>query len=675
MIFTSAFVAAFAAGALSPPTASNDTSPSSNPCGYITQQVTAFYSNSSNSDSAYTFKPSLGLACLQSSVIDNELATSYVKEVKKYLEFQSTVAYLKNPPSDYFIHPPIFWAASMKLRAKQLRVVTQANDLFASANNFSVSKIVSINGQNVSEYLENFALSENSDPDAAYNTILWNYGLAPGSGGFDGAFTLPSTYEFPDDYTNLTFANGTTLPVENYAFVTAETWSTDIVDGKTFTEFFCIAPAQTSTTSSTSNATSTTSSTASTTSPTGTTAPKLLGYPYGAVAKDPNNQVAGYFLNSTGLDDTAVLRIASFANETVLIPSDGALSFVNATKDFFAAAAAANKTKLIIDVSGNGGGNTLLPNDVFKRLFPDIEPYGASRLRGNDAANIYGSTFAAVPDSDLIIMQSDSEDPFYPLDINNGDNFTALSRTPLNSTLYDETTDFIIPYGYAGQPENPQPFATENIILLTDGICASACSIFAEFLTRQAGIKTIVVGGRPQIAPMQAIGGTKGSQAYYYSNLVEQSEAMVSNLSSYVPKSLISSLNDTLPGLNPLPLGDPSALAKNSLNLRDNISEGDTQGIPLQFIFEPANCRIFYTADSVTEPAALWEQVVGVAWGGAKCAWGSMDTVVGNNGTGIGGGSGSGSGSGTQTPTNGAEGLRSGVVSLVVAVAAVAALL
>ena len=54
--------------------------------------------------------------------------------------------------------------------------------LFAGANNFSVSNIVSINGQNVSDYLESFALNINSDPDASYNTILWNYGQAPGSG-------------------------------------------------------------------------------------------------------------------------------------------------------------------------------------------------------------------------------------------------------------------------------------------------------------------------------------------------------------------------------------------------------------------------------------------------------------------------------------------------------------
>ena len=170
---------------------------------------------------------------------------------------------------------------------------------------------------------------------------------------------------------------------------------------------------------------------------------------------------------------------------------------------------------------------------------------------------------------------------------------------------------------------------------------------------------------------MQAIGGTKGSQAYYYNNLVQQSGAMVSLLADYVPESLVSSLNDTVPGLNPLPLGYPSALALNSLNLRDNIPEGDTEGIPLQFIFEPANCRIFYTPDSVIKPIALWEQVVGIAWGGAKCAWGGMDTVVGNNGTGVGGGSGSGSGNGSgngTTTTNSAKGLRGGVVSVAAAV-------
>lgn len=122
-----------------------------------------------------------------------------------------------------------------------------------------------------------------------------------------------------------------------------------IVDGKSFTEHFCIKPAQ----PIPKNATST---------------PTLLGYPFLPVNKDPSNQVAGYFLNGTGLDDVAILRITSFANETA-DPDLRTATFVNTTRDFLAAATAANKKKLIIDVSGNGGGNTILPNDVVSITF------------------------------------------------------------------------------------------------------------------------------------------------------------------------------------------------------------------------------------------------------------------------------------------------------------------
>jgi len=72
------------------------------------------------------------------------------------------------------------------------------------------------------------------------------------------------------------------------------------------------------------------------------------------------------------------------------------------------------------------------------------------------------------------------------------------------------------------------------------------------------------------------------------------------------------------------------------VNLRDSIPQGDDQRIPLQFIFEPANCRIFYTPETVLSPLALWEQVHDIAWMGGKCAWGGMDTQVSNNGSGVG---------------------------------------
>lgn len=325
-------------------------------------------------------------------------------------------------------------------------------------------------------------------------------------------FSGLNAYQYPGDFTNITYSNGTTINVENYASISPGVWDYAIVDGETFTDAFCILPAQSSDDSgSSANATATSTSatasaTATSTTAYGTTAPTLIGYPYLPVAKDPNNQVAGYFMNGTKYGDTAVLRIPSFANETALSSTDTALSFVNATRDFFAAARAANKTKLIIDVMGNPGGNTILPNDVFKRLFPSIEPYGGSRVRAPPAAEIYGATLAAIPDELFTVQASDNltvqtikgtaftspwnyrgqlttdlqnftgwntgSRPFSPVE-NNGDKFTAVGRIPGNNSYYDVVIDGFVPYGYAGQPKNPQPFTAENVVLLTDGTCAS----------------------------------------------------------------------------------------------------------------------------------------------------------------------------------------------------------
>jgi len=74
---------------------------------------------------------------------------------------------------------------------------------------------------------------------------------------------------------------------------------------------------------------------------------------------------------------------------------------------------------------------------------------------------------------------SDCELPYFLPVVNNGDQFTALGRTPLNNSLYNNVTDAVIPYGFASQPEDLQPFAAENIILLTDGICTSSEKILA----------------------------------------------------------------------------------------------------------------------------------------------------------------------------------------------------
>jgi hypothetical protein len=62
-------------------------------------------------------------------------------------------------------------------------------------------------------------------------------------------------------------------------------------------------------------------------------------------------------------------------------------------------------------------------------------------------------------------------------------------------------------YGYGSRPANTsQPWAAEDIVLFTDGICSSTCSLFVEMMHHEAGVKTVVAGGRPRYGPMQTIG-------------------------------------------------------------------------------------------------------------------------------------------------------------------------
>jgi hypothetical protein len=55
-------------------------------------------------------------------------------------------------------------------------------------------------------------------------------------------------------------------------------------------------------------------------------------------------------------------------------------------------------------------------------------------------------------------------------------------------------------------------------------------------------------------------------------------------------------------------------LAGSAVNARDGIQEGDASQMPLQFIYQLADCRIFYAA----------EMTVDVTWGGNSCVTGAV---------------------------------------------------
>jgi hypothetical protein len=159
-------------------------------------------------------------------------------------------------------------------------------------------------------------------------------------------------------------------------------------------------------------------------------------------------------------------------------------------------------------------------------------------------------------------------------------------------------------------------------------------------MTRDAGVRTVTVGRRPMAVPIQAIGETKGgivvsfdvlATATTFTLTAANTTSITSSSSATDGKQTIvtvsvPSTNISLP-LNLLPgaVDPPLAIdfANSEVNWPNVYPQARQQGPPLQFVYEAANCRIFYKAAYLTDITAVWRDVVDIAWKDAVCVNGS----------------------------------------------------
>ncbi|KAH7073743.1 hypothetical protein BKA63DRAFT_514714 [Paraphoma chrysanthemicola] len=357
------------------------------------------------------------------------------------------------------------------------------------------------------------------------------------------------------------------------------------------------------------------------------------GYP-APVVPGPANLINGFFIDAPGYEDVAVLQIPNFVGSTQY-----EVSFQRASQEFIPKALAAGKTKLIIDLQANGGGTILQGYDLFKQLFPNEDPYGANRFRGIEAVDLIGKAYSATASlgarsldqaNNTIAnaqtsyfdyhtdMTVDAEpfsswtEKFGPQEVN-GDKYTTSSRWNLSDVYIEYFSGGIniTGYGPLANVTGPPKFKPEDIVIVTDGYCASTCTIFAEFLTQQAGVKTIAMGGRSNKDPIQAIGGVKGVNNYAFGYIQSSAQMAVRFDKSLNSSILRRDYYSDLPFLRASTYG---------VNNRDGLRRGDDSGIALQFIYEEANCRLFYTPEMTVDITALWKAAADAQWGNSgKC--------------------------------------------------------
>ncbi|KAK4979560.1 hypothetical protein LTR28_003900 [Elasticomyces elasticus] len=669
--------------------------PQSTACGYIV--------NTSFENDWYVYDAKEVLDCLVSVPFDPAVAARFVRYINDTLQFQTTLAYLEDPPSGYqqpavdligglntiqrhidsgvYKNEYAFETAVQRLLfaahdahvnvdagvlssfvfGSGYRLVTLSDDgiqlpkVYFWADLVNAQKtgakpaqaIAAINGQDTSDFLTSFAATNSMgtvEPHADWNQLMTS--PAQTIQGAVSVFTAGAKF-YPGDTIAFTMEDGTQLePAKWLALYFSPGNTGPLLTGGDFYNFFVLGFYPPSYNPDAIPSWVIEAANASPSS--GFEAPppprdhwEDPAYPEDPfvvqpdLATDGTGFVTGYYLQGK---ETAVLSIPSFQEYGTGVPT-----FSKTIGYFVGNATAAGVKKVVIDLQQNGGGDDLLAYDAFQHFFPNTATTGGSRMRAHEYTNAMGETltdFWESRDRDSFWYYGLSNDEwvaplrlnatgqnfrswqeFYGLHAEHNDNFTFFQQYDLSNVIFDkEALGGYTPYGYADNPANSaQPWDASNIVILTDGLCSSTCTLFVEMMHYEQGVKTVVVGGRPEHGPMQAASGSRGAASISIPVLDENI-----NFARALPSNSNPPADVTLPANR-----DDSGvyITSGGINLRDQVRNGSN--VPLQFLYDAADCRIFLTKMTFNNYAALWQYAADAIWtNSSKCVPGSTGYAV-----------------------------------------------
>ncbi|KAJ9612286.1 hypothetical protein H2200_003883 [Cladophialophora chaetospira] len=688
LIFTKALQAlVLAVTALSQSTDTTATSTSTvEPCA----QVAAIQSQSlvANPEAtSFRLPPDVAYACQQSVPLVEEDTLDLLTGLKAWFQWQSTLAWLKDPPTDWPFAPVDLMAGLEDLSdqvqdgtlTSEIDFEWQLVDLMASARDghftffpdaYSVfiyfnpmgslvsvssdgiqlpevylyqdlvdsaaqgwepSPVDSINGTDVVSWLSAKAFNETlslQDLDALYNALFFSINASPVGGGNVGAFFGPILPRFNGSSITVELRNGSEV---SSALVAASSHDfSTVTDGESFYQSFCNITVKSMAPDDSSSSSSDTPPPTTSTAPSSVPDPNSLRPQYPSpVAISSDASLAGYFLE----DEPGIAVLSVWA-----MTEDDPLSAQRTLTKFLDQCRENSMTHLVIDVSQNGGGTIMVAYDIFKQLFPTLEPYLGAQIRAHPQLNVLGSYITA------LVQETETEDPgdiaaaehngkfslFDATSINNdsglafeswdqffgpvevhGDKFTQLLHPNLTDPIEDLDTGSIVVSGYGNHSEvAPQPFLSSNVIVFGDGNCGSACTIFLHLLKYQAKVESIVAGGRPRNGPAQSMGSVKGNEVEPLKNVLQ----VVKYFYDQAPAELIEQANETplkdlWDNADTITLRNDKKAGPVQVNIFNAIAQYDESLTPLQFVYEAADCRLWYQPSHLLDITTLWTTV------------------------------------------------------------------
>lgn len=438
----------------------------------------------------------------------------------------------------------------------------------------------------------------------------------------DGLLTFPPYY--PDISSTISFKNGSTQTYMNKAFTIRN--FTGVTDGQSFYDTFIRAElaghldglnikARVGLLDEPQNLQD---------PETGVEQTEIDPYP-APVQLSRDDAVAGYYVDTPGFEDVAVLKIQSFAPESNL-------EFQSTLAKFLDMCVAEKKKYLIIDVQTNIGGNIGLGYDAFSQLFPTVESRAPGNYRAHEQLSVLGSfltqhaweewnksgdfrkyqgaggytMFDARAFNDDNGNKFESWDDLYGPISAHGDTFTNRVLPNVTDPNYQRFMT-----GNVFNLRDIQPFSAENVIVLGDGHCSSTCDTFLHQLKWQAGVKTIVAGGLPSEGPAQSVGGAKARRKLTISSLNDVVRFFYEN----APDDLRARADETKLKVLREDGDYLETRSRMSVNVGNAILAGDETFTPLQFVYEAADCKLWWQAEHIFNVTSLWALVAETAFG------------------------------------------------------------
>ncbi|KAG7095399.1 hypothetical protein E1B28_006152 [Marasmius oreades] len=215
------------------------------------------------------------------------------------------------------------------------------------------------------------------------------------------------------------------------------------------------------------------------------------------------------------LDDgkTGVLALGSFSGADFNVMQEGMLKGLTEMK-------ARGKTQLIVDVTNNGGGFICVAHWLHRII---AGPKDTTVPQAGLDTKARNPPLARAIVNEIVVNNRDPQLQllYNPLQWNNASNqpFGAKENwliPPVNVTINGRPDQFSQRLGQECQPfSSPPPdvalFDISKVAIVSNGRCASSCSLFSVTMKKLEGAKTVVVGGKKDV--QQEYCGTVGGQS------------------------------------------------------------------------------------------------------------------------------------------------------------------